>query len=429
MIGRSPIIISRREINDLNLKSSRKIDEIFKLDSQSIQDSIKPMNYKKDSLFNKDLFKIHELQSEKKSLEEREDLWEKPIQDKIKLLKKHLEHKPTSTAIKQLDLFCEIKSNFTWGHYVYKSIFANIFQLKKDGLVSLKDLLNILDNLQEKFEKKRVEQKFITLEIDGGITEKNISLETRFSSSNKKVIAKRQEIFLSIGKLLIQDMKYLQFTEFKKNLATSVITTILTLLNEQHEDLLIISHFVSMLSYFCALRDFPFIVDCLEGVFYQTYYTTMVTTEFCYASDSLSGEKAEKKRKRMLKYGISGDKIDSAKSFIAAPANFIQSLDATLLRKVVAKFLKKFPERGLWVRHNCFVVPPECVPYLQQSFKEAFIDTFFTNSQIFKDTEIEERICLSKDSPIYIFQVLLLSNLFNLLEYSLNGFFPDLTNQ
>lgn len=92
--------------------------------------------------------------------------------------------------------------------------------------------------------------------------------------------------------------------------------------------------------------------------------------------------------------------------------------------KVVPAFLNKChnKNRQLWVRHDCFVITPNLVTTLEQSYKKSFVDTFFKNSQDFLFSEFggEIQFELARNSPIYIFQILIISNFCNILDYSLH---------
>lgn len=132
-------------------------------------------------------------------------------------------------------------------------------------------------------------------------------------------------------------------------------------------------------------------------------------------------------------------------------------MDGQILRTVLSPFLKKFPNSGIWARHDAFVIPPNCFFEIQDFYKQGIYDTFFkkdvvgvhvstsTNSQTdlksenetfyiktdFNRSRIHKKETSlnsnynsdnknnSKESPLFIFQILLISNFFNLLDCSL----------
>jgi len=311
-------------------------------------------------------------------------------------------------------------------------IFHEIYELKNNNFVSFKDLRIILKKIKKNLEKQQITDEYIILDLNNSLTKQNKATLLNipsFHSCDDKIVAKRKKIFMGIQDTLIQKIFFMQYTEFRKILAKSMTKHVTEIIKKQHQNLFYVSQFISMLSYFCALRDFPFIANCFQLIYYQSYYTELFTSDFTYKADRLSKEKIEKKRKKILKYGIQGEKSDPDKTFVASPANFIQAFDAEILRKVIAKFLKRFPDSDLWIRHDCFVVSPENVPSLVNFYKEAFVDTFFTNNQTFQITETAEKFYLSKDNPLYIFQILIISNLFNLLDYSLHEKSGSLTKE
>lgn len=66
----------------------------------------------------------------------------------------------------------------------------------------------------------------------------------------------------------------------------------------QYKDILVLSQFLSMLSYFMSQRGFPFIVNTFENVAFQTFYNKLMTYKFTYLADYPSKEKQERKRKK-----------------------------------------------------------------------------------------------------------------------------------
>lgn len=308
--------------------------------------------------------------------------------------------------------------------------------IQNSDLVSLKELNIILTtieifissessiqpSLDSTSEKEKSTEEYLFLNKKNCITEvKDSQSSFCFHSkiNNLETIKTRQEIFHNIKKNLIQDLQTLQYINFRKIITESLTSIVQEIIKKRHKDILIASQFFNMLAYFNALRGFPLIVNCFPNLSYQSYYSEFIYADFTYAAEKISQKQKDKKRKNILKYGIIGYEADTDKSFISGPANFIQANDGELLRKVVSKFLKKFPGKGFWIRHDCFVVSPEYFSALQKLYKEAFIETFFTNSETF--TYKDKKIVLAEKSPIYIFKILLISNLFNLLDYSLKS--------
>ena len=256
---------------------------------------------------------------------------------------------------------------------------------------------------------------------------------TCFHTRDEGTIALRKKIFDNLTDILIDSVLNLQYMEFRQILAENVTKITERCVLKNYQDHFLLSNFLSMLTYFCGSRNFPFIANCFEDVYYTSYYKQAFTTEFTYNSDLLSKNKLEKKRKKVVKFGIQGTEPDPDKSFIAAPANFVQAFDSEILRKVVTALLNKFHKENcsLWVRHDCFVITPNLVTTLEQSYKKAFVDTFFKNSQdfLFSEFGVEIKFELARNSPIYIFQILIISNFFNMLDDSLQGGFPNLSEE
>jgi len=141
-------------------------------------------------------------------------------------------------------------------------------------------------------------------------------------------------------------------------------------------------------------------------------------------------------KKRRVKVGFSGEAPDPSKSFTASPANFTQSCDAEILRHVVCLLFEAFPGKGLWVRHDAFVVDPSTSFDLQNFYKKSFLKVFFKNDAVSKGSKTNKvflRVFNKKEnlmeetglddtkSPLFVFQILIISNLFNLLDLSENG--------
>ena len=248
-------------------------------------------------------------------------------------------------------------------------------------------------------------------------TQSDFSFHTDVNNLNSpQIISTRKKILHTIQTILIEKLQTRQYIYFRDIIAENLTCIVEKIIKKKHKDFLFASQFINMLAYLNSTKGFPLLVNCFPDICYQSYYNVLEHADYTYAADDVS---QEKKRKRKLKYSIRGYEADKDKSFIAAPANLIQAFDATILRKVAAQFLKEFPNKGLWLRHDCFGVPPECVSTLQKFYKQAFIDTFFTNSQDF--TYKDQKILLAKKSPIYIFQMLVISNIFNLLDYSIES--------
>lgn len=407
------------ELLPLDLKNNNQIKKLFQ-DLASLQAKIDSLKSKTEQNLKKNLKK------DKRDLVEKE----------LSILQEKYKHLQTSITMEQLGLISEIECNFYWIHYVYQLIFYEISLVNSNIFVSFRDLRKILKTIKKNLEIQKRKPSFLILkQKSAGIEtiQQNDLTPTCFHTRDEGTIALRKKIFDNLTDILIDSVLNLQYMEFRQILAENVTKITERCVLKNYQDHFLLSNFISMLTYFCGSRNFPFIANCFEDVYYTSYYKQAFTTEFTYNSDLLSKNKLEKKRKKVVKFGIQGTEPDPDKSFIAAPANFVQAFDSEILIKVVTALLNKFHKENcsLWVGHDCFVITPNLVTTLEQSYKKAFVDTFFKNSQdfLFSEFGVEIKFELARNSPIYIFQILIISNFFNMLDDSLQGGFPNLSEE
>lgn len=103
-------------------------------------------------------------------------------------------------------------------------------------------------------------------------------------------------------------------------------------------------------------------------------------------------------------------------------------------------FLENFPGKGLWVRHDAFVVDPSTFFDIQDFYKKSFLKVFLKNDAVYKRSKTNKvflRVFNNKEnlmeetgldntkSPLFVFQILIISNLFNLLDLSENSYIKE----
>lgn len=202
-------------ISVLSFKSFRQIDANLKLEfldksnplkkkrNNSVLNSLQPINYEKDGLFKEDFSNIEQIGEKIQKLQEEKTKAQENQVD-LQKLKIFLENSKTSLTLKQLNLCFIIKSDFFWGPYIYQLILLEISELEYKKKVSLKELVNVLNVLQHRFENKNGRtnnQKFFILEKNKSIIENNknsFSSETRFHGTDLKTIKKRKKVLLTL---------------------------------------------------------------------------------------------------------------------------------------------------------------------------------------------------------------------------------------
>lgn len=191
----------------------------------------------------------------------------------LSLVKQDYGKVSNSIAIKQLDFFSEIESNFSWIHYIYQRIFYEISLINGDNVVSFRDLRKVLKSIKKRLEAETQitnESCFILTKNNDIIktNQQNFLIPTCFHTRDEKILVLRKALFTSLNSILIDNILQLQYMEFREILAKNITKIAENCIVEQHQLLRsLMSNFLSMLSYFCARRNFPFIVNCFENVY------------------------------------------------------------------------------------------------------------------------------------------------------------------
>jgi hypothetical protein len=68
----------------------------------------------------------------------------------------------------------------------------------------------------------------------------------------------------------------LEFYKYNKMVAQSMITIIQQSVRKHNKHLFMIFYFISTLPYYVFIKNNPFIIDCLEGFQYKTFYPSVV---------------------------------------------------------------------------------------------------------------------------------------------------------
>lgn len=349
----------------------------------------------------------------------------------------HVNDQTSELALLFLNNGVNIESNFFWVHYFFQRFFFEFRKQKDNSLKAFKDKLM---SLQNSFEEVKYYDNFLSVDSKKIVSKvETIPTKITFNTYSPEKALRRRQILIEIKEILIKNYQSLQKREFTLLLSRLITDILHEICDERLRDVFINSEFVSLLAYFVSNRKCCFTVNCFEHASYRTYYTLLESTTF-YFADALPKKKDDKIKKKRVKVGFFGSTPDSSKSSIAASANFVQACDAEILRHVVFAFLSRFFGKGLFVRHDAFVVDPSTVFEIQNLYKESLLKVFFkkdavskgakTNKvflRVFNNKEnlIKETGLDTTESPLFIFQTLILSNIFNLLDLSENKYIEE----
>lgn len=437
--------------NDLSLH--RKVQSVKDWLPISIYNDKEPQQNQERFIFNEDSLpsnsltyvrkleqSVRDLQETVKRLEKNKNISDLKNNEssfsnnQINDLKDQINQITEKRALLLLNHCVNIESNFLWVQYFFKKFFSELRNSNNKN-VSLEEFEERLRSLQVLFKKRTDYSNFLSIDSTNTFSKvETNSTKISYNTTSLKKKVEREKIFIEILEILIKKFQTLQKREFKQIVSKLITKFLDKICQERLRDVFINSEIISLLAHFVSTRNCCFTVNCFTHASYKTYYSLLLSNTY-YFADDLTKKQNEKIQKKRVKIGYYGETADPTKSFTASPANFIQSCDGEILRNVVSSFVDQFPGKGILVRHDAFVV--DCSAYfdIQNLYKESFLKVFFKKDAVSKGLKTKKvflRVFHEKEnliketgtdlnnttSPLFIFQILIISNLFSLLDLS-----------
>lgn len=362
----------------------------------------------------------------------------------LKTLNRLIEREKRFLILQEFESYNYISNDALWVKFAYQEIYSILYQKAKNNLQNEQinqsnsqppkeeqiEISSLLEPILDQKYRDNLEKETIVIdqlaknpislqEFYEGLSEleNKMKIKKFYYISNINSLEIRTKWLADFKKSLNNRFILLQSYQYKKLFVQSMIDIIDISIRKNNQSLFMVFNFINTLAYYVSVKNKPFIVDCLKGIKYQSFYPLMESKEIlfsCYESEKTKN----RKKNRKVKLNRASNFSDSEKTSIAATANVFQSIDSELMRGTLSPFGPDIVAEG---HHDSIDGIPGKVAITTQRYKEAFLDTFYSKTKKESQIDATNNFRLTKDYPFYLFKKMLFSNLLNIVEKNLNN--------